>query len=85
MEQIQALVPDGISVTDITLDKSNKITINGKSNTSESFAAYIGNILDPEKGGKNFSDINLGSITTTKEGELQFTVSMALITPGGTQ
>jgi Tfp pilus assembly protein PilN len=82
IEDIQSLVPDGISISDITIDKANKINMNGKANNSDSFSEYVRNILDPEKGSKKFTDIALGNVSSVKDGGLQFSISMTIIKPG---
>ncbi|MDQ3239149.1 MAG: hypothetical protein M3P33_01360, partial [bacterium] len=63
VEEIQNLIPDGIVVSDIQIDKSDKITLNAKANTSSSFDQYISNLLSSDKGGKNFSNVSIGSIS----------------------
>ncbi|MDQ3098438.1 MAG: hypothetical protein M3Q44_01710 [bacterium] len=83
IENIQSIVPDGITISDVGIDKTDKIVLNGKANNSESFYNYVKNLLDPEKGGKFFADINLGSVSTTKDGDLQFNITMSTIKAGG--
>ncbi len=86
IENIQSIVPDGITISDVAIDKTDKIVLNGKANNSESFYNYVKNVLDKEKGAKYFTDINLGSVSTTKDGDLQFNISMTLVkTSGGAQ
>jgi hypothetical protein len=85
LENILSILPDGIIISDVAIDKTDKITLNGKANNSESFYNYIKNLLDPEKGGKFFTDINLGSVSTTKDGDLQFNITMSSIKAGGAQ
>lgn len=79
LQNIQALLPEnGISIQSVALDKANRITISGKAADSQSFKLYIANILSSDKGTKFFDDISLGSVSTTKDGSLQFSLTMEL-------
>jgi hypothetical protein len=83
VEDIQTLVPDGIVISDIQIDKSDKIALNAKANTSTSFNEYVRNLLDPEKGGKRFANVTIGSVSGAKDGSLQFNLVMNLIKAEG--
>ncbi len=85
IENIQSIVPDGITISDVAIDKTDKIVLNGKANNSESFYNYIKNLLDTEKGAKYFTDVVLGSVNTTKDSDLQFNITMTLVKAGGNQ
>jgi archaellum component FlaF (FlaF/FlaG flagellin family) len=79
VENIQNLVPDGIVISDIQIDKTDKIALNAKANTSVSFNEYVVNLLDPLKGGKKFANITIGSVSGSKDGALQFNIVMNLL------
>lgn len=85
VENIQSVVPDGITISDVSIDKTDKIILNGKANSADSFYNYVKNILDEKQGSKYFTDVNLGSVSTTKDGDLQFNISMSLVKSGGNQ
>ena len=86
LQNLEALLPEnGITIQTIAIDKTNKVSLSGKASTSESFNQYINNILNNEKGGKFFTDINLGTVSTIRDGSLQFNLTMQLKKAEATQ
>ena len=84
IENIQNLVPEtGVTISDLSLDKADKVTLNAKSDTTENFKVFYKNILDKSKGGIYFDEVTIGSVSTTREGALQFNVSMKKEKNGG--
>lgn len=79
LQNLESLLPEsGITIQTISIDKTNKVSLTGKASTSESFNEYINNVLSIDKGGKFFTDINLGTVSTIKDGSLQFNLTMQL-------
>ncbi len=79
VQNVEDLKPQGgITITDITIDKTNKVGINMASDNSDNFKLYIQNVLDKDKGQKYFTDIALGGVSSTREGGLQYNMSMTV-------
>jgi len=86
VENVQSMLPDaGVTVSDIAIDKSDRININAKAADAPTFKLLERNLLDKTKGGKYFTDVNFGSISTTKDGILQFNIAMSLLKNGGSK
>jgi len=86
LQNLELLLPEsGVTIQTVTIDKTNRASLTGKAGTSESFKQYINNILSSDKGGKFFSDINLGTVSTIKDGSLQFNLTMQLTKDGASK
>lgn len=79
LENLQSILPEnGISIQSILIDKTDKITLAGKANDSVSFNLYINNLLSADKGVKFFDDVNLTTVSSAKDGTIQFGLTMNL-------
>lgn len=79
---LKGILPDGIKFTDFSFKEGNSITINGKALSAQDLSTFTSLLLDPTKGGKMFSDVNLSSIQGREDGSFDFTVS-AVVAKGG--
>ncbi len=72
---LKSILPDGVKFTDFSFKEGNSITINGKALSAQDLSTFTTLLLDPSKGGKMFSDVNLSSIQGREDGSFDFTVS----------
>lgn len=72
---LKSILPDGVSFTDFSFKEGNSITINGKARSAQDLSTFTSLLLDPSKGGKMFSEVNLSSIQGREDGSFDFTVS----------
>ena len=78
-EQLESVRPqNGIAYQSIAIDAKNKMNLSIKATNSEFFREYINNLLNQEKGGKYFEQIDLSGVTSNKDGTLQFTITMSI-------
>ncbi len=80
---LKSILPDGIRFTDFSFKEGNSITINGKALSTQDLSTFTSLLLDPAKGGKMFSDVNLSSIQGREDGSFDFTVSAVVTKVGG--
>lgn len=72
---LKSILPDGVRFTDFSFKEGSSITINGKALSAQDLSTFTSLLLDPSKGGRMFSDVNLSSIQGREDGSFDFTVS----------
>lgn len=81
--QVQELVPGGVTIGNITLGDKGAVTLAGKANDSTAFDTFVNNIIKKSDGANpTFNSVNLGSLSTDKEGNIQFNITMNLGSAG---
>ncbi len=80
---LKSILPDGVRFTDFNFKEGNSITINGKALSAQDLSTFTSLLLDPSKGGKMFSEVNLSSLQGREDGSFDFTVSAIVATTGG--
>lgn len=70
--------PEGIVFDKISLLNTKKVTFSGISTNALSFSEFIKNLLDKEKGMKQFTSLQLESFSGSKIGDYSFSFSATL-------
>jgi Tfp pilus assembly protein PilN len=78
LSDVESLVPEGVSLSDLQLTKDNKISLTGEARNSFDLSVFLLGIIDPDKGGKLLNDVSIGKLTGAKDGTYQFAVSAVL-------
>lgn len=79
LAHLREVAVPGIAFTDLSMDTDGKLTISGIGSSSVHLAASLNNLLDPQKGGKYFTDVNIASLSGDKTGAYRFTISLLII------
>ena len=70
--------PEGIVFNEISLPNTKTVTFSGTSTNALSFSEFFNNLLDKEKGRKQFTSLQLESFSGSKIGDYSFSFSATL-------
>ena len=84
LDALKKSIPAGVTVTALaTSSASNVVGLSGEINTYTELAAFMRDIIDPEKGGSLFTEISLTSVSfDPTTGLAQFVAEATMISDG---
>lgn len=78
LEKVAEVMPNGVKLSGINLSDKNDLVTSGEARNSTDLSTFLINLIDEEKGGKYFSEVNVGSLASSSEGKYSFGLNMKI-------
>ena len=75
---ITSLFPEGVGLTSLQIDKSNKVVLQGETGDTDSLDTFFGLLKDPNSNEGKISSILVDSLSKNPEGVIRFSLTLSL-------
>jgi Tfp pilus assembly protein PilN len=76
LEKVTEVMPNGVRLSGIDISDHNELSTSGEAQNSAELSSFLLNLIDEEKGGKYFDEVNVNSLSRVAGGLYDFGLNM---------